>query len=132
MKRLLLAAILVLSFALIRAGARAEADDAYGSLVGMADSATGDRGPQAGEIPPDNPAMPASAAIPARAPKKTSAESPKDEDAPAVSVPPAAPPRVWTRLFASLLPPPARPASFEVALSTAPRRARAKTAPTGR
>jgi len=151
MKRLLLAAILVVSFALIRARARAEADDAYGSLIGMADTAAGDRGPQAGEIPHDNPAMPKRraenpapyasgaaelesaplVAVTASAPAapKPRREALKDDDSPAVSVPPAAPPRVWTRLFASLLPSPARPALFEVELSTAPRRVRAKTSP---
>jgi len=148
MKRLLLAAILIASFAFSRAGARAE-EDAYGSLIGMADSASGDKGPQAGDIPPDNAAMrearraesPAyasgsaepgtTASAPARAPKpaKAKREEAKEDEAPAVTVPPPAPRRAWTRMFSSLMPPPSRPSSFEVALSTAPRRYRAKTSP---
>ncbi len=149
MKRLLLAGLLAASFALIRAGARAESD-AYGSLVGMADSAAGDKGPQAGEIPPDNAAMPerrreegpayssgsaepetAAAPAPAAAPKpaKVKREAAKEDEAPAVTAPPPAPPRAWTRLFSKLMPAPQRPSSFEIAISTAPRRYRAKTAP---
>lgn len=142
MKRLLLAGLLILPFAL----ARAEKDDAYGSLVGMADSAASDKGPEADEIPSgtapveerraaakpsgeeagaefgaariDKPAEKASA--PASASKPAASKT--DDDEPLVSVP-AASPRVWTRLFASLLPPMTRIAAFEVAASTAPRRA---------
>jgi hypothetical protein len=149
MKRLLLAGLLVLPLALSRTGARAEQDDAYGSLVGMAGSASSDKGPQAGEIPSDNPsneerraderpsvedpkteygsarAVKAEKKAPAPAAKR---EAAKDDDRTAVAVPAAAAPRVWTRLFASLLPPAARPASFEIAVSTAARPARPEPA----
>lgn len=149
MKRLLLAAIVLASFAFARAGARAESDDAYGSLIGMADSAAGDKGPQAGEVPSDNAAMrearraespayasgsaepeaPVSAPRAAPKPAKAKREAAREDEAPAVAVPPPAPRRAWTRMFSSLMPPPSRPSSFEVALSTAPRRYRAKTSP---
>lgn len=145
MKRLLLAGLLVIPVALSRTGARADQDDAYGSLVSMADSAASDRGPEAGAIPPDAPSIEegfsapaASAPSPEAAPSRTEkpakpAPAPaarreaaiKDDDAPAVAVPAAAAaPRVWTRVFASLLPPMRRASSFEVAASTAPRGAR--------
>ncbi len=103
MKRLLFAGFLILPFTLVRTYAHAERDDAYGSLVGMADSASRDRGPQAGEIPP--------AGVPARMKKAA-------KQAPAPMAGPAAAPRVWTRLFASLLPSRAH-VSFGVAVSTA-------------
>lgn len=146
MKRLLLAGLLLLPLAL----SRAEQDDAYGSLIGMADSASGDKGPQAGEIPPDNAAMSerrradnpayasgaaepeAPAAVPSSSapkPAKVKREAAKEEEAPVVAVPPPAPRRAWTRMFSSLMPPPVRDSSFEVAASTAPRRYRAKTSP---
>lgn len=146
MKRLLLAGLLALPLALSRTGARADQDDAYGSLVGMADSAASDRGPEAGAVPPDSPAMeeasfsPAPSAEapspegataragkpakPAPAPAARREAPTKEDDAPAVAVPAAAAPRVWTRVFASLLPPMNRASSFEVAASTAPRGAR--------
>jgi len=143
MKRLLLAGLLVVPVALSRTGARADQDDAYGSLVSMADSAASDRGPEAGVVPPDNPsneepsstpAPSADAPAPEAAPARTAKPAPsqaarraaptKEDDAPAVAVPAAAAPRVWTRVFASLLPPMTRVPSFEVAASTSPRGAR--------
>lgn len=146
MKRLLLAGLLVLPLALSRTGARADQDDAYVSLVGMAGSAASDRGPEAGAMPPDNPSIgeassapapsvegPAPVAAPARnekpakpapAARREGPPRDKEDDAPAVAVPAAAAPRVWTRVFASLLPPMRRASSFEVALSTSPRGAR--------
>lgn len=150
MKRLPLAGLLVLPLALSRTGARADQDDAYGSLVSLADSAASDRGPEAGAVPPDAPSIeeassapapsvegPAPEAAPARGEKPAKPapapaarrEAPtKEDDAPAVAVPAAAAPRVWTRVFASLLPPMRRASSFEVALSTSPRGARPETA----
>lgn len=147
MKRLLLAGLLVIPVALSRTGARADQDDAYGSLVSMADSAASDRGPEAGSIPPDSPAMEeaASSAAPSpaapspeAAPARTAKPAPtpaarreaptKEDDAPAVAVPVAAAPRVWTRVFSSLLPPMRRASSFEVSLSTSPRGARPEAA----
>jgi len=149
MKRLLLAGLLVLPLALSRTGARADQDDAYGSLVSMADSAASDRGPEAGAVPPDGPSIEASSsaapsaeapspeAVPARpetpakpapAPAPRREAPTKEDDAPAVAVPAAAAPRVWTRVFASLLPPMNRASSFEVAASTAPRGARPESA----
>ncbi len=112
MKRLLLAGPFLLIFAL--SGARADPNDAYGSLVGMADSASRDQGPQAGEI---SPAQAGKSAKKASAPGAKS-EAAKENDAPSVAVPAAAAPRAWTRLFSSLLPPMAR-VPFGVAVSTA-------------
>ena len=97
--RLLLAVSLLLP-----ALARAESD-AYGSLVGMAGAAETDKGPEAGDAPNDEPK-----------------EEAKAE--PAVTVPAPQAPRIWTRLFASLLPPMPRASEFEVAASTAAPRAR--------
>jgi hypothetical protein len=147
MKRLLLAGLLALPIALSRTGARAEQEDAYGSLVGMADSAADDKGPQAGEIGPDlaeersrsgppeaaktdSPA-PAVARTPGKPAASSSAakrEAAKNDDAPSVTVPTATAPRVWTRLFASLLPPMTRTSAFEVSASTAARRVRPEPA----
>jgi hypothetical protein len=148
MKRLLLAGSLVLPFAL----ARAQQGDAYGSLVGMADSASSDHGPQAGEIgsdlagerlgsePPEAaktdseaPAgerseVSAAVAAPAPAPKRERVKPKREDDEPAVSVPAAAAPRVWTKLFSSLLPNMARGSAFEVAASTVSRSARPEPA----
>ena len=142
MKRLLLAGLLVPTFALSRTGARAEQDDAYGSLIGMADAAAGDKGPQAGDVPPAGPSAgerPSAEAPSGPAPRSEygsariikpekrapapgdKREAAKADDAPSVSVLAAAAPRVWTRLFASLLPPMTRVSSFEVAASTAAR-----------
>ena len=144
MKRLLLAGLLVAPLALSRLDARADQDDAYVSLLGMAGSALSDRGPEAGEMPPDAPAIEArySSAAASSAPDSTraavrSAEPAekaaprrergapgRGEGSPPVAAPPAPVPRVWTKVFATLLPPAARAASFEVSASTAPRRAR--------
>lgn len=150
MKRLLLAGLLALPLALARPGARADEHDAYASLVGMAGSASSDRGPQAGDIPPDlagrvagrsaaraelpEPA-PEAQAVPApvevepaaavSAPKRERARPAREEAAPFVFVPTAAAPRVWTKVFASLLPPMKRAPAFEVAASTSARLATA-------
>lgn len=140
MKRLLLAGLLVLPLALSRTGARADQDDAYGSLVGMAGSAASDRGPEAGDIPPDRPDRGEERSVsdapgtartdfgaPARreakpvAPRRERAKPGRDGDAPSVAVPAAPAPRLWTKVFSSLLPPAARAASFDVAASTSPR-----------
>lgn len=138
MIRLLLAVLLVVAPA---AFSRAEQDDAYGNLIGMADSAATDKGPDAGEIPAGAPKTeapaeqaPKDAPAPAEAaegPKPEPAPTAKpappvrparkeraDDDGPLVAAPAAPAPRVWTRLFASLLPPPAPVGSFEVAAST--------------
>ncbi|MDP3543777.1 MAG: hypothetical protein Q8T11_15020 [Elusimicrobiota bacterium] len=143
MKRLLLAGLLVLPFALARSGVRADEHDAYGSLIGMAASASSDKGPQAGGIPPDlggrmggrfasvsaasktDSAAPASPDVPASGAKTAAPavkrETVKSGDAPAVFVPPAAAPRIWTKVFASLVPPMRRAPAFEVAASTSSR-----------
>ncbi len=145
MKHLLLAGLLVLPFAT----ARAQQDDAYGSLVGMADSASRDQGPQldsdlAGErLGSKSPEaaktgfeasagerneVKAIAPAPTRAPKGERVKQKREDDEPAVSVPSAAAPRVWTKLFSSLLPNMTRGSSFEVAASTSARRARPEPA----
>lgn len=144
MKRLLLAVSLLLPLALARPGARADEHDAYASLVGMAGSASSDRGPQAGEIPPDlggrlagraaapaeaseaepeggqdaSPDAPAEPVIAAPVPKREGARPAREQAGPSVFVPPAAAPRVWTKVFASLIPPMRRAPAFEVAAST--------------
>jgi hypothetical protein len=146
MKRLLLAGLLVLPLALSRTGARADQDDAYGSLVSMADSAASDRGPEAGAVPPDSravgeasssaagpspesaPARAETHAKPAPAPAARREAPSKEDDAPSVPVPAAAAPRVWTRVFSALMPPMTRVTAFEVAASTAPRGARPEAA----
>lgn len=141
MKRLLLAGLLLPPFAL----ARAQQHDAYGSLVGMAYSP--DKGPLTEAVPDDHvppearrsgsaPAARAEAEF-ARPPEKRDKPAPRpagregapaaEGDAPSVSVPAAAAPRVWTKFFASLMPPAGRLPSFEVAASTSPRRARPET-----
>jgi len=142
MKRLLLAGLLVTTMALSRAVALAGQDDAYGSLIGMAESASSDKGPEAGDMPSDlgnnrdagRPGADApkpvietrtaerrevKPAAHAPAPKR---EAAKDDDAPSVAVPAAPAPRVWTRLFSSLLPPVARLPDFDVAISSVTRR----------
>lgn len=141
MKRLLLAGLLVLPFAL----ARAQQSDAYGSLIGMADSAASDKGPQAGVIPPGRPAddeeprypavAPAvdwteteivpSAPSPAQrslSPRRDRSKKRRNDDAPSVTVPSAGAPRVWTKVFSALLPPMVRISSYEVVVSSAVRR----------
>lgn len=149
MKRLLLAGLLVVPFALSRSGVLAGEHDAYASLVGMAGAASSDRGPQAGEIPPDMAgrmagraasrpevpeAFPEAQALRARdarpvpaasAPKRENARPAREEAAPSVFVPPSAAPRVWTKVFASLIPPMRRAPDFEVAASTSARLATA-------
>lgn len=139
MKRLLLAGLLVLPFAL----ARAQQNDAYGSLVGMAYSP--DKGPLAETIPADDapagerragPAPSKDAPeefAPARAekpekpkPRQAGREAAAGEDAPSVAVPAAAAPRVWTKFFSSLMPPTGRLPAFEVAFSSSARRSRAE------
>ncbi len=148
MKRWMLAGLLV-PFALTRTGARADPNDALGSLVGMAGAAASDKGPEAGEIPPDEAPVEErrAAAAPAEDAPKTefgSAQIAKPErktptpaakreaakeDEPVVTVPAAAEPRVWTKLFSSLLPPMTRAIFFEVEESTAARRVRPAPAP---
>jgi hypothetical protein len=152
MKRAFLAGLLLLPLALARTRAQ---ETAYVSLVGMADSASTDRGPQAGEIPqgdlapmegrpasepndgsagsfsstaPESPII----ARPEDAPPKPAAkpvkrEARKEGDAPTVAVPAPSAPRIWTQFFSSLLPASSPASSFEVAVSTVPR-VRAKTA----
>lgn len=144
MKRLLLAGLLVLPVVL----ARAQTGDAYGSLVGMADSAARDRGPQidsdlAGErlgsespeagktgieAPTDvSSEVKAVAPAPAPAPAPKRVKPRREDDEPVVFVSVAAP-RVWTKIFSSLLPHMTRGSSFEVATSTTARRARPEPA----
>ena len=139
MKRALLAGLLLLPFTLARTRAQ---ETAYVSLVGMADSASTDRGPQAGEIPrvdlarlegrsasepgEDSAASFSAPAVaktedrPSRAPapKTAKRETQKEGDAPTVAVPAPAAPRIWTQFFSSLLPASASVSSFEVAVST--------------
>jgi hypothetical protein len=151
MKRLLLAVVLLAAFALTRAGVRAEQDDALDSLVGMADASKSDKGPDAGDISADRtrkeeskPAAPeplktdehhvetkpeASPEVKAPAPiKGKRAETRRDEEGPSVAVPASAAPRIWTKVFSSLLPAPSRATVFEVAASTSARRARLEPA----
>lgn len=119
MKRPLLAAAFVLASltAFARNGSGA---GAYGSLVGMAQSATEDAGPDAGELPPDRARVPEGlrdavaqppavriAATPASAARPGSAGPAAPASAPdprVVAAPPPAAPRIWTRLYATLLP----------------------------
>jgi hypothetical protein len=145
MKRLLLAGIFLLPFAIVHA----QQNDAYESLVSMADSAAEDKGPRA-DLEEGRPASVAPEAAktdleaptgaggeaqgearseakpsaPAPAPKRERPAPRHDDDAPSVPVPAAAAPRVWTRMFSSLLPSLARVPAFEVSLSTAVRRVR--------
>lgn len=144
MKRLLVAGT-VLFF--LGANLRAEERDAYGSLVAMGASAKTDKGPSAEELelPKNggrdrNPEQKGAApddeneldpeAAPRPAPIVSTAVAPapsakKEDDARLpVKVPEAAAPRVWTRVFASLIPAPRSSGipSFDVAVSThAPR-----------
>ena len=137
MKRLLLASLL-----LVPLSARAEERDAYGSLLAMGDSAKSDKGPAAEELelpkngarakpeekgaaPDDeNELNPEAAPRPAPAVSTAVAPAPsakKEDDArPPVKVPEAAAPRVWTRVFASLIPAPRASGipTFDVAVST--------------
>lgn len=128
MKRIPLAALLALG---VFAFARAD-EGAFKNLVGMAQAAT-DRGPDADDAPPNASARmgalkDAVADVPApRA--QASSTAPNADAAPgAVAAPAAAKPRLWTRLYATLLPSWRRPlplsSAFEAAVSTGPVRAR--------
>jgi hypothetical protein len=149
MKRLLLAGTFLLPFAIVHA----QQNDAYESLVSMADSAAEDKGPRA-DLDEDRSASaapeaantdleaPAGAgsevrgearseakpAAPAPAPKRERPAPRHDDDAPPVAVPAAAAPRVWTKMFSSLLPSLARVPAFEVSVSTVVRRSRLEPA----
>ncbi|MDE2142095.1 MAG: hypothetical protein KGL74_14795 [Elusimicrobia bacterium] len=81
MKRSVAFAVLALTAALTLA--RAD-EGAYVSLVGMARSAAHDRGPDAGDAPAHG--------------------RPEREARPAVAAPAVRTPRVWTRLYAALMP----------------------------
>ncbi|OGR98281.1 MAG: hypothetical protein A2V88_11490 [Elusimicrobia bacterium RBG_16_66_12] len=87
MKRVFLAVLLLLS----GAAARAE-ESAYRSLIGMAESAASDPGPDAGDIPQ---------AVPRRPGARSSPEPRRQPPVLAVS-PRAA--SAWTRLFSTLTP----------------------------
>jgi hypothetical protein len=127
---------------LCSAARAARADDAYASLVGMAQAAASDRGPDAGAVPPGRAAPARRAGEPAsrRAePAAASSASPAAGEvlrdavgAPsalpasaASAVPPAAVlpgglRGAWVRLYATLAPSPRRVPSFEApAVSTA-------------
>ena len=141
MNRLSLAALLALgAFAFARAD-----EGAYKNLVGMAQAAP-DRGPEADDAPTDAAAKmgtlkDAVADVPA--PRSSAAETPSSPAASAPAEPASAPaaafaspsakPRLWTKLYATLLPSWRRPAprssSFEQAASTAPVRVRATPLP---
>lgn len=141
MGRLLCAGLLLAALA---ASSRAE-EDAYVALVGMALSASTDRGPEAGDLPKDSakggaareaaPDEGSSTAEPLKdavkspeepapaAPAPASAAVMKTEEkraaAPAVAVPADRAPRVWTRFFASLSPSmPTLEPKFEAPAST--------------
>lgn len=131
MKRPLLAAALLVSFGLALSRARAD-EGAYGSLIGMAQSASEDRGPDAGEAPARDAQMKdALKDVVARAPAPrraaaAPAPAPRDDErgVPAAS---SQAPRLWTRLYATLLPTWRRAApsrsALEPAVSTAAVRA---------
>ena len=148
MKRLLLAATFLLPFAIVHA----QQNDAYESLVSMADAAAEDKGPRAdldgersapaapeaakadseapagvGSEVPGEARSEAKPSAPAPAPKRER-PAPRHDDAPSVPVPAAAAPRVWTKMFSSLLPSLARIPAFEVSASTAVRRGRPEPA----
>jgi hypothetical protein len=127
-KRIPLAALLALgSFAFARAD-----DGAYKNLVGMARAAATDRGPDVDDAPERASSEPdalkdAVADVPA--PGSSEAPAPKPAAAPAaVAAPAAEKPRLWTRLYATLLPswrrPPSLSTAFDPAVSTGPVRAR--------
>jgi hypothetical protein len=141
MQRALLVVLVLLPFALARTRAQ---ETAYVSLVGMADSAAADRGPQAGEIPRDLAPMEESSAAASReqpetapispvtskieekpihapGPKPIKREAVKEGDAPLVAAPARSAPRIWTSFFSSLLPAASPVPSFEVGASTAAR-----------
>ena len=138
MNSLLLSALLVTSVSI---GARAEQSDAYVSLVGMADSASTDKGPEPGEIASNtieeqrssddasssvepkteigsSPVEALTVTTPEPKPVIARAPSRKEDDTPVVIVSQARSPRIWTKLFASLLPPMTRIELFEVKASS--------------
>jgi hypothetical protein len=136
---------LATAFALARAD-----EGAYTSLVGMAQSAQQDQGPDAGAIPPgagktgpkdaggsERPSAAAGAAEAPEALKDAVADAPAPRGAaakaagaagsPAFSFSPVPGPRLWTRLYATLMPSwrriPALKSGFEPSVSTATARA---------
>lgn len=134
MKRILLAGLAVCALVLARERVRADQENAYDSLLGMAASAALDKGPEIGTVPEGRPGIRVSVARGASAerlvrggsgPAASSAfepasgeASPARKRAPGPDFEPvgasrAVPARIWTHLFASLLPP----------LGTAPREA---------
>ena len=143
--------VALVSFALfLSALSRAEQADAYKSLRGMAESAATDRGPNAGGIdgakaeraadPKRRKGFSSRENGAARAGGTASAETdlrdsvsdtrpaaaaPREEEAkpegPSVAAPFSPRPRLWTRLFAALLPP-SKPRFDAPQLSTATRR----------
>ena len=145
MKRILLAGLAVCALVLARERVCADQENAYDSLLGMAASAAVDKGPAIEKVPEsaepvrripvqdpssDQPAWSWPATVSAaefRSRGATATSVRKRNAGPdfePVSVPRAIAPRIWTRLFTSLLPSP-EPAPripFEVeASSTAPR-----------
>lgn len=123
MKRTFLAALTATAvFALARAD-----DGAYLSLIGMARSAKTDRGPDAGAAPERR-----SAAVQASKTDGPGASGAEADDGAAlrdaVAQPLVPKPRLWTRLYATLLPPwrrtPALQDAFEPAVSTSAARVR--------
>jgi hypothetical protein len=118
-KQIPLAALLALG---VFAFARAD-EGAYRNLVGMAQAAATDRGPDAGDAPERAPGgaealKDAVADVPAPRLPATKADAAPG----AVAAPAAAKSRLWTRLYSTLLPSWRRPASlqsaFEPAVST--------------
>lgn len=108
MKRPLLAAALLFVLGLALSRARAD-EGAYGSLVGMAQSASEDRGPDADASPARDAQMADAlkdAVAQAPAPRRAaSAQAPAPRDgARAVPAAPSGAPRLWTRLYATLMP----------------------------
>ncbi|OGS41926.1 MAG: hypothetical protein A2506_03025 [Elusimicrobia bacterium RIFOXYD12_FULL_66_9] len=104
-----------LAFLLLSCGALARAEEsAYVSLVGMAETAANDRGPEAGEIPSD---------LPRRSEARPASRQLKSEQSLLVFGASARPASVRTRLFASLTPSTRVPSlsSFEVGVSTSVR-----------
>ena len=138
MKRIAFAALLALFYSTSLAGAD---EGAYKNLVGMARAAQTERAPDPDDVPerastgsealkdaladvpaPRAPSSPKSgaAAIPAAVP----AAAPSAAAPPPVAVPASAKPRLWTRLYSTLLPswrrPPAPRSEFDPLVSTAP------------
>ncbi len=124
MRRFSLATLLALgAFAFARAD-----EGAYKNLVGMARAAATDRGPDADDARCGRDGLTEGVAdVPA--PRAPEAPAPNTGAAPAaVSGPAAAKPRLWTRLYATLLPSWRHPSSlasaFDPAVSTGAVRAR--------